>query len=62
MRLTVYEPPRDKTNKRECAPSEDTACQADMSLRWAHAHFVGFVMSWSLQYFGQLTLSDSFGY
>ena len=28
-----------------CASSEDSD-QADLSLRWAHTHFVGFVMSW----------------
>ena len=76
-----YEPPRDKTNKMACAPSEDSDqpghppslirvfavrmkkalvlsyplsaqrrlwsdwadAQADLSLRWAHSHFVGFV-------------------
>ena len=36
----TYEPPHDKTNKMACAPSEDD----DLSLRWAHSHFVGFVM------------------
>ena len=38
----------------DCAPSEDSDqpghppradAQADLSLRWAHSHFVGFVMS-----------------
>ena len=80
----IYEPPRDKTNKKACAPSEDSDqpghppslirvfavrmlktwvlsyplsaqrrlwsdwadAQADLSLRWAHSHFVGFVMRW----------------
>ena len=36
------EPPHDKTSKMACAPSEDSN-QADLSLRWAHIHFVGFV-------------------
>ena len=78
---STYEPPRDKTNKMACAPSEDseqpghppslirvfavhskkawvlsyplsaqrrlwsdwTDAQADLSLRWAHSHFNGFV-------------------
>ena len=26
--------------------NEDLDAQADLSLRWAHSHFVGFVMSW----------------
>ena len=26
--------------------SEDSDAQSDLSLRWAHAHFVGFVMPW----------------
>ena len=36
-------------------PSEDSdqpeslSAQADLSLRWAHTHFVGFVMSWDAQ-------------
>ena len=38
-----FEPPSDKTNS-ECAPSEDWAdAQADLSLRLAHSHTVGFV-------------------
>ena len=53
-----YEPLHDKTNKKACAPSEDSDqpghlgladwmdAQADLSLRWAHIHFVGFVMRW----------------
>ena len=82
--LMSYEPPRDKTNKVACAPSEDSDqpghlpslirvfavrmknawvlsyplsaqrrlgsdwadAKADLSLRWAHSHFVGFVMRW----------------
>ena len=36
------EPPHDKTSKMACAPSKDSN-QADLSLRWAHIHFVGFV-------------------
>ena len=78
------EPPPDKTNKMNCAPSEDTDqpghlpslirvfavrmkkawvlsyplsvkgrlwsdwvdAQPDLSLRWEHSHFVGFVMLW----------------
>ena len=28
------------------AHSEDADAQADLSLRWAHSHFVGFVMRW----------------
>ena len=77
----TYEPPRDKTNKMACVPSEDSEqpehppslfrvfavrikkawvlsyplsaqrrpwsdwadAQADLSLRWVHSHFVGFV-------------------
>ena len=82
-RKSYYEPPRDKTNKTVCVPSEDSdqpghppspirvfavrvkkpwvlSCplsaqrrlwsgwadaQADLSLHWAHTHFVGFVTS-----------------
>ena len=83
-RKSYYEPPRDKTKKMVCAPSEDSdqpghppslirvfavrvkkpwiiSCplsaqrrsdwadaQADLNLRLAHTHFVGFVMSWLL--------------
>ena len=36
-----YEPRHDKTNKVTVHPAKT---QAD--LRWAHTHFVGFVMSW----------------
>ena len=39
----INEPPHDKTNKMACAPSEGSV-QAELSLRWAHSHFVGFVM------------------
>ena len=28
------------------ADSEDSDAEADLSLRWAHTHFVGFVMLW----------------
>ena len=28
------------------AHNEDSDAQAELSLRWAHSHFVGFVMSW----------------
>ena len=60
----LNEPHHDKTNKKVCAPSEDSDqhghppsliglfdvrmkkadAQADLSLRWAHSHSVGFVM------------------
>ena len=32
--------------------SDQTGCddQADLSLRWAHCHFVGFVMRWLIYY------------
>ena len=44
-----YEPPRDKTNKVTVRPAKtlirDWADdQADLSLCWAHTHFIGFVM------------------
>ena len=46
-----YELRHDKTNdvavctaKTQISPSSDA--QADLSLRWAQTHFVGFVMSW----------------
>ena len=47
-----------QNQQNECAPSEDSDqpghrlwldwadAQADLSLRWVHTHFVGFVMSW----------------
>ena len=56
----LYEPRHDKTNKMSVRPSEDSDkpglppspirvftadAQADLSLRWAHTLFVGFVMS-----------------
>ena len=47
----INEPPHDKTNK-VTAPSEDSdqprfrSAWADLSPRWAHTQFVGFVMSW----------------
>ena len=37
-----------QNQQSDCAPSEDSDwanAQADLSLRWAHIHFVGFVMS-----------------
>ena len=39
------------------ADSEDSD-QADLSLRWAHSHFVGFVM-WRLKYSTVLSLNAS---
>ena len=42
---------RDMTNQQsDCAPSEECPADwadayADLSLRWAHSHFVDFVMS-----------------
>ena len=36
----LFEPRHDKTNKVSVADA-----QADLSLRWAYTHFVGFVMS-----------------
>ena len=52
------EPRHDKTNKMSVSPakiqislgirpvwSDWADAQADLSLRWAHTHFVGFVMS-----------------
>ena len=38
----AFEPLHDKTNKMSMRPAD---AQADLSLRWAHTHFVGFVMS-----------------
>ena len=35
----TFEPRHEKTNKVSMRP-------ADLTLRWAHTHFVGFVMSW----------------
>ena len=32
------------------AHSEDSDAKADLSLRWAHTHFDGFVMSWLILY------------
>ena len=82
LKVCIFEPPHDKTNKMACAPTEDSDqrppslirviavrmkkawvlsyplsaqwslwsdwadAQADLSLRWAHSHFVGFVMRW----------------
>ena len=55
----INEPPNDKTNKTACAPAKTkisltyplsaqrrlwSDAQADLSLRWAHSHFVGFIM------------------
>ena len=37
-----------QNQQNECAPSEDSDqpdAQDDLSLHWAHSHFVGFVMS-----------------
>ena len=46
--VNLFEPPHDKTNKMCVCPvkfSSDWAdAQADLSLRWAHNHFGGFVM------------------
>ena len=40
------------------ADSEDWAdAEADLSLRWAHSHFVGFVMSW-LKYMFNIVLTN----
>ena len=39
------EPRHDKTNKVTVRPAKTQISQADLSLRWAHTHFVGFVMS-----------------
>ena len=41
---TWFEPRHDKTNK--VTASKEDSDQPDLSLRWAHSHFVGFVMSW----------------
>ena len=44
----TYELPHNKTNKMAYAPSEDSdqpghlPAQADLSLCWAHSHYVGF--------------------
>ena len=38
------EPRHDKTNKMICAPLDWADAQADLSLRWAQSHFVGFDM------------------
>ena len=51
----AYEPPRYKTSKMTVRPAKiqislgirpvrSVFAQADLSLRWAHSHFVGFVM------------------
>ena len=40
-----FEPRHDKTNKVTMRPAKTQISQADLSLRWAHSHFVGFVMS-----------------
>ena len=56
LKNTIDKPPHDKTNKMACAPSEGSdhpghplslnRVQADLSLRWAHGHIVGFVNTW----------------
>ena len=48
----LFEPPHEKTNEMACAPSKDSDqvadAQADLSLCWAHSHFVGFVRGGSI--------------
>ena len=48
MNNRTYEPRHDKTNKMSVRPAKTQKtldAQADLSLRWAHTHFVGFDMS-----------------
>ena len=49
--ILLNEQPCDKTNKMTVCPAKTQFnlginAQADLSLRWAHSHFVGFVMRW----------------
>ena len=47
--INMFEPPREKTNTVTVRPAKtqiSLGTQADLSLRWAHTHFVGFVMRW----------------
>ena len=40
----LNEPPHDKPTKWHERPAKNQISQADLSLRWAHSHFVSFVM------------------
>ena len=60
-----FEQQHDKTNKMACVPNKDS----DLSLRWAHSHFVGFVMGWlilldrsecSVSFTGELAVCEKF--
>ena len=62
--LTIFQPPHDETNKMACSLSThwahsddpDQTAQADLSLRWAQSHFVGFVMWWLISYSNELEI------
>ena len=41
-----------QNQQRDCTPSKDP--QADLSLRWAHSHFVCFVMRRLICFYGEL--------